>query len=75
MKQTIRGYANANRMTLHQAFCKAWRFEYDQTPSYFVIKEDIERYTKVGAIPPYVASFLKKQKPSILSYFPYWLKV
>ena len=73
MKYTIRGYALAHRMTLHQVFCKAYRERYGHTPNFQGIREDIDRYENYGAVPPYISDFLSTAKMPVRSYIPYWV--
>lgn len=74
MKYNLRGYMDANRMTLHQTFCKAWRDTYKQTPNFPLVAEDLDRYLNCGAMPPYLTDFIKKQTIPKLSYFAWWNK-
>lgn len=72
MRYTIRGYALAHRMTIHQAFCKAYRERYDHTPDFKLIREDTDRYANFGAVPGYVTEFLKDREPQRISVLPYY---
>lgn len=75
MKYSIREYALAHNLTIHMVFTHAWREHFDRTPDFFRVKEDVQTYIKYGAIPPYVASFMKdKYKPRVSKDFkPYWV--
>lgn len=77
MKYTVRTYAKAKRVTPREVFRQAWLKAYKQDPGYR-ITEEVIRYEKFGAVPPYVSFFLEKEESEKIfdpNYLPYWAQI
>lgn len=73
MRYNIREYAVCTGINAYDLFTMAWKEYFKQIPARSSIDVDVEAYLSVGAVPPYMLSYMKDKSIPKKVYKPHWI--